>query len=65
MPVKTIKKLFYALFLLDILAGIAVGFILSAFAGIVTAAVLLVLNITVFIMLLKMSKITEGKNGQN
>lgn len=57
---KKIKTLFYCLFAADIAAGIAVSLIKNAAAGIITAAVLLVINISVYAVFLKMEKI----NGQ-
>lgn len=61
MNIKQIKILFYALFAGDILAGIAVGFILNLFAGIVTSAVLFAINIPVYAIILKMHKISKGE----
>jgi hypothetical protein len=63
MDFKHIKVLFYALFALDILAGAAVARFLSVLHGIITCAVLLILNVTVFAIILKIQKIKERANG--
>lgn len=63
MEFNSIKKLFYALFMLDILAGVAVGWFMSVLHGVVVSTVLLILNITVYAIILKMQKIKEQNNG--
>ena len=59
MTLKRIKLLFYSLFALDIAAAFAVGVFFNLLAGIITGAVLLTLNITVYVIMLKISKIAE------
>lgn len=59
MNIKTIKNLFYILFILDLAAGAAVGVFMYPAAGIITAVVLLALNITVYISMLKIFKISQ------
>jgi hypothetical protein len=60
--VKKLKIFFYTLFILDILAGCAVAIATSIFAGIITAVVLLSLNVTGYIVILKVGKVS--KNGK-
>lgn len=63
MEFEKIKKLFYALFVFDILAGVFAGYFMSVFHGIAAGSVLLVLNITVYAIILKMQKIKERSGG--
>jgi hypothetical protein len=53
---KKIKIFFYTLFILDILASIVMAFSVNITAGIATAVVLLLLNITVYVIILKADK---------
>jgi hypothetical protein len=63
MEFKYIKILFCILFASDIAAGIAAGILFGAAQGIIAAAVLLILNITVYAIILKMQKIKEQRDG--
>ncbi|MDR1196121.1 MAG: hypothetical protein LBL00_06575 [Endomicrobium sp.] len=63
MDFKKIKILFYILFALDIAAGAAVAFFMSILHGIIVSAVLLILNITVYAIILKAQRIKEQSNG--
>jgi hypothetical protein len=58
---KRIRIFFYTLFLLDVLASFVVTIVANIMAGVVTAIVLLFLNITVYAIILKAYK--AGKNG--
>lgn len=58
---KKIKIFFCALFILDILASITVALTANITAGIATAIVLLSLNITVYVIILKADKV--GRHG--
>jgi len=58
---KKVKMFFYTLFALDILASCVVAVTANVLAGIVTAVVLLSLNITVYAIILKADK--AGKRG--
>jgi uncharacterized oligopeptide transporter (OPT) family protein len=58
---RKIKILFYILFVLDVLAGFVVAALASLQAGIVTASVLLILNITVYAIIIKAYK--AGNDG--
>jgi hypothetical protein len=53
---KKIKMFFHILFVLDILASCIVAVAASVLAGIATAVVLLSLNITVYVIILKAGK---------
>jgi hypothetical protein len=53
---KKIKIFFYTLFVLDILASIVVAFAAHITVGIATAVVLLLLNITIYVIILKLDK---------
>jgi hypothetical protein len=55
-----IKTFFYVLFTLDILASCVVAVLVTLLAGILTALVLLTLNVTVYAIILKAYKM--GKN---
>ncbi|MDR0800063.1 MAG: hypothetical protein LBN01_00825 [Endomicrobium sp.] len=59
---KKIKIFFYILFALDIFAGCIVAEFVNLFAGIVTASVLLILNITVYAVILKVMKVGNNKS---
>lgn len=63
MNFKYIKIFFFILFALDIAAGFALAHFLTILHGIVAAAVLLILNLTVFAIILKMQKIKEQNDG--
>lgn len=65
MEFKKIKILFYFLFVLDIIAGIAAGMILGLLQGIIAGTVLLILNVTVYAIILKMQKIKEQSDGSS
>ncbi|MDR1952181.1 MAG: hypothetical protein LBQ37_01545 [Elusimicrobiota bacterium] len=54
-------KLFFILFVLDITAGIVVGWKLHFIAGIITALVLLAINAISFLVILKMEKKSNEK----
>ncbi|MDR2437297.1 MAG: hypothetical protein LBD17_04435 [Endomicrobium sp.] len=58
---KRIKIFFYTLFSLDVLASFIIAIIANVMVGVVTAIVLLFLNITVYAIILKAYK--AGKNG--
>jgi uncharacterized membrane protein len=58
---KKMKTFFYVLFALDVLASCVVAALATLLAGIVTAFVLLTLNISVYATILKADKV--GKNG--
>lgn len=58
---KKMKTFFYVLFALDVLASCVVAALATLLAGIVTAFVLLTLNISVYAIILKADKV--GKNG--
>jgi hypothetical protein len=63
---KNIKKIFYALFVLDILAGAAVWNFVSLSVGIITSSVLLFINLIAFAIIVKIIKVLEnGKKQKN
>ena len=62
MEFKHIKILFYALFIFNILAGIATAALFGILQGIIAAAVLFILNITVYAIILKMQKVKQQHN---
>ncbi|MCL1971433.1 MAG: hypothetical protein FWG57_00365 [Endomicrobia bacterium] len=63
MEFKHIKILFYTLFVFNIAAGIAAAKFFGILQGIIAAAVLFILNITVYAIILKMHRIKEQSNG--
>ncbi|MDR0822250.1 MAG: hypothetical protein LBN20_00515 [Endomicrobium sp.] len=63
MDFKLIKRFFYFLFAADIIAGIVIALKKGIVFGIITAAVLLLLNLIVFRIILKMEKINESRTG--
>ncbi|MDR0977737.1 MAG: hypothetical protein LBL71_01700 [Endomicrobium sp.] len=56
---KKIKIFFYTLFLLDILAGCIVAVDINMLCGIITSAVLLLLNITVYAIIIKVEEVDK------
>lgn len=61
MTIKQIKILFYTLFFIDILLGFFIGLFFSVWAGIITAIILLLLNIIGYIFVLKISHTAMGE----
>jgi hypothetical protein len=54
---KKVKKIFYILFMLDVLAGCVVGFFLNIISGLIVAAVLIFINSIVCAIVFKMEKV--------
>ncbi|MDR2771957.1 MAG: hypothetical protein LBB93_00625 [Elusimicrobiota bacterium] len=61
MDIKSVKKLFYGLFVLDIAAGFVVGAKFNFVFGIITSAVLLIINVIGYAVILKMEKKANEK----
>ncbi|MDR0724095.1 MAG: hypothetical protein LBF23_02795, partial [Endomicrobium sp.] len=60
---KKLKKIFYGLFSLDIFAGFVVWEFVNLLAAVITTFVLLVLNLTVYAIILKSYKqLNKAKN---
>jgi hypothetical protein len=63
MDFKHIKIFFYILFVLDILAGLTAAQFFGILHGIIVSAVLLILNVTVYVIILKIQKVKEHSDG--
>jgi hypothetical protein len=57
---QKIKILFYTFFVFDVFGGCVVGVCSNVVAGVLTAVVLLSLNVTGYVVILKIKKVGES-----